>query len=117
MDRPQRRIVADSLCPEAGWLMREPASRRGLDRTIPRTWVLTRKDRGMTPAQQRRSIENLGGVTHHVELDAPHDVMVSHPNELAEILLSAHRAPAEADSRAPLVRCPVPSVARERGRS
>jgi pimeloyl-ACP methyl ester carboxylesterase len=87
MDRPQRRLIAASLCPEAGWLMREPVNRRGLDPGIPRTWVLTRKDRGMTPAQQRRSIENLGGVEDYVELDAPHDAMVSHPDRLAEILI------------------------------
>jgi pimeloyl-ACP methyl ester carboxylesterase len=90
MDHVQRSIVAQSLCPEAGWLMREPVSREGLDMAIPRTWVLTRKDRGMNPAQQRRSIENLGGVTDYVELNAPHDVMVSHPNELADVLVGGH---------------------------
>ena len=87
MNRAQHRIIADSLCPEAGWLMREPVSRSGLDPAIPRTWVLTRNDRGMTPPQQRRSIENLGGVEECLELDAPHDAMVSHPDELAEILV------------------------------
>lgn len=91
MNREQRRLIADALCPEAGWLMREPVSRRGLDPGIPRTWVLTRKDRGMTPAQQRRSIENLGGVEELVELDAPHDAMVSHPDALAELLLTRVR--------------------------
>ena len=88
MDRSQRRVIADSLCPEAGWLISERVSRRGLDPAIPRTWVLTRRDRGMTPAQQRRSIDNLGGVDECIELDAPHDVMVSNPTELADILLA-----------------------------
>jgi pimeloyl-ACP methyl ester carboxylesterase len=91
MDRSQRRLIAESLCPEAGWLMREPVSRRGLDPAIPRTWVLTRRDRGLSPAQQRRSIDNLGGVEELVELDAPHDAMVSHPDELADIVLERVR--------------------------
>jgi len=91
MDRSQRDVVVESLCSEAGWLMRERVSRRALDLTIPRTWILTRRDRGMTPAQQRRSIENLGGVADYVELNAPHDAMVSHPHELAEILLQRVR--------------------------
>jgi pimeloyl-ACP methyl ester carboxylesterase len=88
MDRSLRRIVADSLCPEAGWLIAEPVSRHGLDPTIPRTWILTRRDRGLRPAQQRRSIDNLGGVDECIELDAPHDAMISHPNDLADILLA-----------------------------
>lgn len=91
MDREQRRLVAESLCPEAGWLIGETVSRQGLSPVIPRTWVLTRRDRGLTPAQQRRSMGNLGGVDEYVELDAPHDAMVSHPDELAEILLQRVR--------------------------
>jgi pimeloyl-ACP methyl ester carboxylesterase len=91
MDRAQRRVVAGTLCPEAGWLIAEPVTRQGLDATIPRTWILTRKDRGLSPAQQRRSIDNLGGVDECVELDAPHDAMVSHPGDLAGILLASAR--------------------------
>ena len=87
MNRTQRRLVASTLCPEAGWLIGEHVSRRGLDPAIPRTWVMTRRDHGMPPSQQRRSIQNLGGVDRCIELDAPHDVMVSHPEELAEVLL------------------------------
>ena len=95
MDRAQRRVVAASLCPEAGWLLREPVSHQGLDPRIPRTWVLTRRDRAMTPAQQRRSIRNLGGVSHLVELDTCHDAMVSRPDDLATLLLT----PADAVTR------------------
>jgi len=87
MSRAQRRVIAASLCPEAGWLVREPVHRRGFDPTLPRTWLLTSRDRGMTPRMQRRSIDNLGGVDECVELDAPHDAMVSHPEQLAEILV------------------------------
>jgi pimeloyl-ACP methyl ester carboxylesterase len=91
MDREQRRVVAESLCPEAGWLIAEPITRQEFDATIPRTWILTRKDRGLSPAQQHRSIDNLGGVDECLELGAPHDAMVSHPDHLAEILLASAR--------------------------
>jgi pimeloyl-ACP methyl ester carboxylesterase len=92
MNREQRRVVAGSLCPEAGWLMAEPVTREGLDATTPRSWILTRKDRGLSPAQQHRSIDNLGGVDECIQLDAPHDAMVSHPDHVADILLAAlHR--------------------------
>jgi pimeloyl-ACP methyl ester carboxylesterase len=91
MDRAQRRVVAGALCPEAGWLIAEPVTRQGFDATIPRTWILTRKDRCLSPKQQHRSIDNLGGVDECVELDAPHDAMVSHPDDLADILLASVR--------------------------
>jgi pimeloyl-ACP methyl ester carboxylesterase len=91
MTPQQRRIVAEALCREAGWLIAEPVTRKDFDATIPRTWILTRKDRGLSRAQQHRSIDNLGGVDEYVELDAPHDAMVSHPDQLAEILLTAAR--------------------------
>ena len=91
MDRQQQRIVAGSLCPEAGWLIRDAVSRQRFDPTISRTWVLTRRDRALSPTQQRRSIDNLGGVEECIELDAPHDAMVSHPDELADILLARVR--------------------------
>jgi len=100
MDRVQRHVVSASLCPEAGWLVGEPVSRRDFDPTIPRTWVLTRRDRALSPAQQRRSIDNLGGVDECVELNAPHDAMVSHPDDLADILL----APAGREARAMVTR-------------
>jgi pimeloyl-ACP methyl ester carboxylesterase len=95
MDQEQRHIVSGTLCPEAGWLIAEAVTRQGFDHTIPRTWVLTRRDRGLSPLQQRRSIENLGGVDECVELDAPHDAMVSHPEALADILVARVRRAAE----------------------
>jgi pimeloyl-ACP methyl ester carboxylesterase len=96
MTPQQPRIVAGALCPEAGWLIVEPVTRENFDETIPRTWILTRKDRGLSRAQQQRSIGNLGGVEECIELDAPHDAMVSHPDQLAEILLTAARRSAPA---------------------
>jgi pimeloyl-ACP methyl ester carboxylesterase len=54
----------------------------------PVTWILTTRDGAVSPALQRRSIAALGTVDEVVEVDAPHDVMVSDPDELADILLA-----------------------------
>ncbi len=49
---------------------------------VPRKWVMTQDDRTLSEAQQRASIDALGGV------DAVyHDVMISEPGRLAEILV------------------------------
>ena len=87
MSRERTRFVTDRLVPEAGWLVREPipGPRPGAP---PVTWVLTTRDRAVPPALQRRTIAALGSVDDVVEVDAPHDVMVSDPGELARVLLA-----------------------------
>jgi pimeloyl-ACP methyl ester carboxylesterase len=93
MTKAQKRFVLDRLCAEATRTTAESVDRSGLPDDVPRTWVLTRRDRALRPAQQRRFIDYLGGVEEVVELDACHDVMVSHPAELAALL--AVRCPAD----------------------
>ncbi len=88
MTDEQRAFVLDHLCPDAAWLTTEPIPHAGLPRSIPRTWILTTQDRAVKPQQQRRNIDNLGGVDQVVELDAGHDAMVSAPSALADILLA-----------------------------
>lgn len=87
MSDAQARFVTDRLVPEAGWLVREPipAPRNAAP---PVSWILTGRDRAVSPAIQRRAIAALGTVDDVVEVDAPHDVMVSHPDQLADILLA-----------------------------
>lgn len=86
MTPEQRRIVHDQLCAEASSITAEPVDRSDLPAEIPRTWVLPLRDRSLRPKQQRTYMANLGGVTDVVEIDACHDVMVSHPMELAAVL-------------------------------
>ncbi|MCW2613700.1 MAG: putative hydrolase, alpha/beta fold family protein [Frankiales bacterium] len=93
MTAAQRRHVLGSLCAEATRPTAEPVDRTGLPQDVPRTWVLTRRDRSLRPRRQRQSIEALGGVEEVLELDACHDVMVSHPAELAGLL--AARCPVD----------------------
>jgi len=88
MTAVQRSIVREQLVAESSVLLKEPVDRSRLDPSIPATWVLTLQDRSLSPRQQRRSIANLGGVDRVVELDACHDAMVSHPTELARILVA-----------------------------
>jgi len=91
MTAEQRTFVLDGLCPDAAWLVTEPVSRSGLSNDIPRTWVLTTDDRAVSPDQQRRNIEHLGGVDTIVELATCHDAMVAAPADLARTLVDAVR--------------------------
>ncbi len=87
MTPEQTRFVTDRLVPEAGWLARQavaPPARPG----PPLTWVLTTRDRAVPPALQRRTIAAMDRVDDVVEMDAPHDVMVSDPVGLARVLLA-----------------------------
>lgn len=86
MNRDQKAFVIDQLCDEAMALTSETVDRSTMPNEIPRTWVLTRRDRSLRPRHQRMFIENLGGVAEVVELDACHDVMVSDPGLLATVL-------------------------------
>jgi hypothetical protein len=61
----------------AGWHV---AGRRGVH-----------QDRALSRKSQRRSIEALGGVQAIIEMDTCHDLMVSEPKRLAEILVERCR--------------------------
>lgn len=94
MTREQRRFSLARLCPESPTVMAERVDRSALPREIPRTWIITLRDRALTPRAQRRGIENLG-VDETVEIDACHNAMISAPGELAEILLAGMPAVAQ----------------------
>jgi pimeloyl-ACP methyl ester carboxylesterase len=86
MTAAQKAFVARQLCSEASTITAEPVDRSALSPDIPRSWVIPLRDRSLRPKQQRRFIANLGGVDDVVEIDACHDVMVSHPDALATLL-------------------------------
>ena len=54
---------------------------------VPRTWILTLRDRSMSPKRQRSYIDELGGVDAVFCVDTCHDVMYSEPGPLAQILV------------------------------
>jgi hypothetical protein len=59
---------------------------------IPRTWILSLRDRALAPKLQRKYIDAIGGVQTLIELDTCHMVMVSELERLAEILIGRCRA-------------------------
>jgi hypothetical protein len=58
---------------------------------VPRTWILTRRDRTHSAKEQRASIEAIGGVQTLIEMETCHGLMVSEPERLAEILVERCR--------------------------
>lgn len=91
MTAEQREFTLARLYGESTRVTAEPTDRSALPRAVPRTWILTLRDRAQTPAVQRRSIAALGGVDEVIELDTCHDAMISTPAELATILLDRCR--------------------------
>ncbi len=83
----RRLFMTGKLYAESLRILTENVSRRGIPDDIPRTWILTLRDRVLAPKLQRNNIEALGGVQALVEIDTCHCLMVSEPERLAEILV------------------------------
>ena len=93
MTPEQREQVYAQLVAEASGLFHEPVSRAEVPTSVPRSWILPRRDRTNPPRKQRACIDHLGGVDELIELDACHDVMVSDPATLASLLAERCVAP------------------------
>jgi pimeloyl-ACP methyl ester carboxylesterase len=91
MSREQRRYALSRLCPESAQVIIEPVDRSDLPAEVPRTWIMTLRDRALSLRQQLRCITSLGGVDTLVCLDTCHDLMYSEPERLAAILLERCR--------------------------
>lgn len=89
--RERRRFMLDRLCAETPHLPVENVSRRDMPDEVPRTWILTTRDRSLSVRSQRRSIEALGGVQTVIEMKTCHDLMISEPERLAAILVERCR--------------------------
>ena len=87
----RRRFMTGKLYPESLRILTENVSRRGMPDNIPRTWILTLRDRALAPKLQRKYIEAIGGVQTLIEIDTCHCLMVSEPERLAEILVGRCR--------------------------
>jgi hypothetical protein len=77
--------------PESPSIALEKVDRTEMSGGIPRTWILTTRDRAIPVKSQRRGIEALGGVQTVIEMDTCHDLMISEPKRLAEILVERCR--------------------------
>jgi pimeloyl-ACP methyl ester carboxylesterase len=90
MSKEQAELSLSWLVPDAPdtpGLSRAPADRSGLPARIPRTWVLTLRDRAIPPRVQLRFAANLGAAE-IVPLDTGHNAMIADPGALADILLA-----------------------------
>jgi pimeloyl-ACP methyl ester carboxylesterase len=86
MTREQRRLTLSRLCGEAAGVIFEPADRSALPADVPRTWIMTLRDRALSRRQQLTAIDSLGGVDRMLCIDGCHDVMVGDPVGLATML-------------------------------
>jgi pimeloyl-ACP methyl ester carboxylesterase len=87
MTKEQKRLVVAELVPDSAVVTQEPVDRsRMVD--LPTTWVLTLQDNSLKPRLQREFIINLGNVDEVVEVDTCHNIMMSEPDRLAELLLA-----------------------------
>jgi len=90
MDAAQTRFVLDHFGGDAVQVMVEPVDRSGIPAALAKTYVRLRRDNALTPAAQDASIAALaavpGGEVAVVDLDSGHNVMISHPADLAAVL-------------------------------
>jgi pimeloyl-ACP methyl ester carboxylesterase len=91
MTRAQRRFTQSRMHAEAATIITEPVDRSDLPEDVPRTWILTLRDHALFAPTQFRSIAALGGVQALIPVDTCHDLMISEPRLLAEILIERCR--------------------------
>jgi pimeloyl-ACP methyl ester carboxylesterase len=83
----RRRFMSGRLYPESNRVFLEKVSRAGMPESVPKTWILTTRDRTHSAKEQRASIAAIGGVQTLVPIDCGHGLMISEPERLAEILV------------------------------
>jgi pimeloyl-ACP methyl ester carboxylesterase len=91
MSAQQREFALSRLYPESACIPGESVDRSALPNDVARTWILTTRDRALSQKSQRASIAALGGVAQVIPIDACHDLMISHPERLAQILVDRCR--------------------------
>jgi pimeloyl-ACP methyl ester carboxylesterase len=91
MTPAQRRFTLARSCQESPSIMIEKVDRSGMPDDVPRTWILTRRDRAVSMKIQHECIDALGGVQTLIEIDTCHMLMVSEPEKLANILVERCR--------------------------
>jgi len=91
MSAERQRYALTRLHPESARVITERVDRSDLPAEVSRTWIMTLRDRALSPRQQQRCIKSLGGVDTLVFIDTCHDLMYSDPERLAAILLERCR--------------------------
>lgn len=91
MTPQQRRFTQARWYPEASSIAVENVDRSAMPQDVPRTWILTLRDRALPPKTQRRNIAEIGGVQTVIEVDTCHNLMITEPKRTAEILVERSR--------------------------
>jgi hypothetical protein len=91
MTRAQRRFALARFYPESPSIVIENVDRNGMPDDVPRTWILTRRDRALSVKSQHKSIDAISGVQTLIAVDTCHLLMVSEPERLAQILVERCR--------------------------
>jgi pimeloyl-ACP methyl ester carboxylesterase len=86
MTAEQRKLALSRLYVESPNVIVEPVDRSDLPDDVPRTWIMTLRDRSLSARQQQFAIESLGGVDTMFCVDSCHDVMFAEPQWLAATL-------------------------------
>jgi pimeloyl-ACP methyl ester carboxylesterase len=90
MDEVQTRFVLDHTGVEAPAAFADSVTRVGIPQSMPTTYVRLLRDQALAPDVQDEQIEHLraspGVDVQVVELDTGHDVMISAPELLADVL-------------------------------
>lgn len=89
--RARRKFLAGKVHPESARMLAEKVTRQGMPDDVPRTWILTLRDRALSAKMQRQYIDALGGVQTLITMDTCHCLMVSEPKRLAQILVERCR--------------------------
>jgi pimeloyl-ACP methyl ester carboxylesterase len=87
MTPAQRRFTLTRSYQESPSMMLEEVDRSAMPDDVPRTWILTRRDRAVSMKIQHECIAALGGVRTLIEVDTCHMLMISEPERLAQILV------------------------------
>ena len=91
MTPAQRRFTLARSCQDSSPILIEKVDRSGMPDDVPRTWILTQRDRAVPMKIQHECIAALGGVQTLIEIDTCHMLMISEPQRLAEILVERCR--------------------------
>ncbi|MEE6174970.1 alpha/beta fold hydrolase [Mycobacterium sp. 050134] len=83
--RAQRAQIRRNLCPESTALITNTPKALSLN-NIPAGWIMPTHDRALPPRLQRTFMTRLGGLDQVVTIDAGHEVPITHPGALAEVI-------------------------------
>lgn len=87
MDKQRTDFVLDHLTPELVVPALERASVTIQDiPEVPATYIRLLRDKVLKPHRQTQLAERLGGRARLIDIDSGHDVMISHPQALADVL-------------------------------